>query len=149
MMKDSLRAAYADVVQAALTVFRMNTVKQEGFTPVDQHIPVIPGVFPGECVTLTYAKDTKTMARIVTVSVPAGHGTDMKVGPFPISVPYGRTPEVPQAVTSLLDHFEKGGPERLSHRFRELVKELQRAGVGIDERREEVDMALAESIMDA
>ena len=136
---------YADVVMAVKIMYQMNTAKQEGFVPVEHRVPVIPGTFFGECVTLTYAKDAKTKVRTVTVSAPVEVGTDAKTNAFP--VPYGKTPEIPDQVLNVLRHFEEAGPHRLSHRVRGLVKELLRAGVGVSEIHDEVDLALAESIM--
>ncbi len=144
-MMESLKGMYSEVSAAVKVMYQMNTARQEGRAPVEHLVPVIPGVFAGECVTLTYAKDARTKVRTVTLSAPVDIGTEVKTSSFP--VPYGRTPEVPEQVLNVLRHFEKTGPGRLSHRVRELVKELLRAGVRPEEIYDEVDLAVVESVM--
>lgn len=100
--------------------------------------------------TLIYARDPKTKVRTVRVNVPTNRWpglSDREVGPFP--VPYGKTPEMPKEVRDLLEDFAVTGPGRLSERFRDLVKELLRAGAGVDDVHRQVDLALAESVMEA
>lgn len=144
-MMDRLGRLYSEVVRAVLVTYQMNAVTVF-VGPIAQQIPVIPGVFPGEAVTLTYFMEGGE--RTVTVSAPTAlTGLGLEVGPFP--APDGDLLEVPQAVRDLLEQFARTGPERLQGRFRELVKELFRAGVTADEVRDEVGTALAESVMES
>lgn len=145
-MREKLDGLYSEVVRAAVMTYEMNSTRSVVNGPSDMTIPVIPGAFPGEGVTLRYFVDQVSKVRSVSVSVPAS-GMSLEVGPF--QVPTGRTPEVPQAVHDLLEEFARTGPERLQGRFRELVKELFRAGVTADEVRDEVGTALAESVMES
>ncbi len=144
-MRECLRRLYSEVVTAAILMYEMNSTRDAVTGPSDLTIPVIPGAFPGEGVTLSYFVDQVSHVRSVRVSVPAS-GMSLGVGPFP--APSGRTPAVPKEVLDLLDGFAISGPDRLTGKFRDLVKELLRAGMAADEVHDEVRTALAESVME-
>lgn len=141
---------YSEVVRAALVLFQVNTVRLDGFREARENVPVIPGAFPGEGVEFVYSLDPRTKVRSVRVSVPSfargALSANKEVGPLP--VPREGMPEVPAALSALLDEFARTGPRRLQERFRGLVRELLRAGVDVGAVHAQVDLALAESVME-
>ncbi len=145
-MTDGLKTVYREVVRAACMTYEMNAVDMVGPTAVEQHIPVIPGVFPGESVTLSYRLEGQPSSRMVRVSAPVPRMPyRMEVGPF--RAPSGETIKVPKEMKELLDVFAETGPERLMGRFRDLLAELVTAGVTAGQLHGEVDLAVVKSVM--
>ncbi len=134
---ERLSGLYGQVVRAVLVSSQIPTFRDDSFL-----VPVIPGAFPGESVNLVFTSHPETLKISMTASARIGPDGARYESTGPLHLPEGV-----MELQDFLFKFAKDGPERISRRFRELIQELLRAGVDIEDVHAEVDLALAESVM--